>query len=191
MNTKMILLAAALLSGPAVLAQTTITPGKSTQVAPETRPVGDIPDNQAFVRYSNAAGGYSLEVPEGWARTVKGSQVAFVSKLGSVEVSTAAGRTPLSASSVKANELAALAKTTGNLKTTAVNVVKLPAGAAIRASFTSTGAVNAVTGKAPALENELFVLNHAGQRVTVRFSAPLGSDNVDAWKQMSTSLRWR
>lgn len=189
MNTKMILLAATLLSGPAVLAQT--TPGKSAQVAPEVHPVGDIPDNQAFVRYSNAAGRYSLEVPEGWARTVKGADVSFVSKLGSVEVSTAAGSTPLNASSVKANELAALAKTTGNLKTTAVKAVKLPAGAAIRASFTSTGPVNAVTGKAPALENELFVLNHAGKRVMVRFSAPLGSDNVDAWKQMSDSLRWR
>lgn len=189
MNAKMILLAAALLSAPTVLAQT--TPGKSTQVAPEIHPVGDIPDNQAFIRYSNAAGGYSLEVPEGWARTVKGSQVAFVSKLGSVEVWTAKGGGTLSASSVKMNELAALEKTTGSLKTTAVSAVKLPAGAAIRASFTSTGPVNAVTGKAPALENELFVLDHAGKRMMVRFSAPFGSDNVDAWKQMSDSLRWR
>ncbi|CAM3448561.1 PsbP C-terminal domain-containing protein [Deinococcus saxicola] len=190
MNATMILLAAALFSGPAVLAQT--TPGKSTQVAPEVHPVGDIPDNQAFIRYSNAAGGYSLEVPEGWARTVKGPNVSFVSKLGAVEVSqAAAGSGQLSVSSVKAQELAALAKTMPNLKTTLIKAVKLPAGAAVRVSFTSTGAVNAVTGKAPALENDLYVLDHAGKRVVLRLSAPLGSDNVDAWKQMSDSLRWR
>lgn len=189
MNAKMILLAAALFSGPAVLAQT--TPGKSTQVAPEVHPVGDIPDNQAFIRYINAVGGYSLEVPEGWARTVKGADVSFVSKLGAVEVSQAAAGGPLSVSSVKANELAALAKTTPNLKTTLIRAVKLPAGAAVRVSFTSSGPVNAVTGKAPALENDLYVLDHAGKRVTLRLSAPLGSDNVDAWKQMSDSLRWR
>ncbi len=189
MSTKMILLAAALFSGPAVLAQT--TPGKSSQVAPEVHPVGDIPDNQAFIRYVNAAGGYSLEVPEGWARTVRGAHVSFVSKLGAVEVSETAAGGPLSVSSVKARELAALAKTTPNLKTTRVQAVKLPAGPAVRVSFTSSGPVNAVTGKAPALENDLYVLDHAGKRVMLRLSAPLGSDNVDAWKQMSDSLRWR
>ncbi len=189
MNATKILLAAALLSAPAVLAQT--TPGKSTQVAPEVHPVGDIPDNQAFIRYSNVAGGYSLEVPEGWARTVKGADVSFVSKLGTVEVSQMAAGGPLSVSSVKAQELAALAKTTPNLKTTLVKAVKLPAGSAVRVSFTSSGPINAVTGKAPALENDLYVLDHAGKRMMLRLSAPLGSDNVDAWKQMSDSLRWR
>ncbi|GHF57917.1 hypothetical protein HNQ07_003972 [Deinococcus metalli] len=163
----------------------------STQVAPETHPVGDIPDNQAFVRYASAAGGYSLEVPEGWARAVSGTRVTFTSKLGAVEVWTAGSTGTPTPASVRSGELAALAKTVPGLKVTAVKAVTLPSGPAVRASFTSTGPVNAVTGRAPALENDLYVLSHAGKRVLLRFSAPLGSDNVDAWKQMSDSLRWR
>ncbi|WP_309569547.1 hypothetical protein [Deinococcus sp.] len=163
----------------------------STQVAPETHPVGDIPDNQAFVRYANAAGGYSLEVPEGWARAVTGTHVTFTSKLGAVEIWTAGTTGTPTPANVRAGELAALAKTIPSLKVTAVKAVTLPSGPAVRASFTSTGPVNAVTGRAPELENELYVLPHAGKRVLLRFSAPLGSDNVDAWKQMSDSLRWR
>lgn len=188
MHRLTLLTLGALLAGPAALAQ---TPSTSSQVAPETHPVGDIPDSQAFIRYANASGGYSLEVPEGWARTVHGSRATFVSKLGAVEVWTAPSAAPLSVARVRGDELAALAKTTPDLKVSAVTAVRLPAGAAIRASFTSTGPLNAVTGKRPALENDLYVLSHAGKRVLLRFSAPLGSDNVDAWNQMATSLRWR
>src|ERR1700694_2356688 len=46
-----------------------------TAVAPEVNPPGDIPDTQAFVKYSNAAGGYQVEVPAGWARTAAGRGV--------------------------------------------------------------------------------------------------------------------
>ena len=41
----------------------------ASAVAPEVSPAGDIPDTQAFVKYRSAAGGYELDVPEGWART--------------------------------------------------------------------------------------------------------------------------
>src|SRR6267378_6725304 len=60
----------------------TETPISSTEtaVAPEVNPPGDIPDTQAFVKYSNTAGAYQLEVPEGWARTENGADVTFVSK---------------------------------------------------------------------------------------------------------------
>lgn len=165
----------------------------STQVAPETRPVGDIPDNQAFVRYTSAAGGYSLEVPEGWARAVTGTHVTFTSKLGAVEVWTtpAGGAGVPTPAGVRAQELPALARRLPNLKVSAVAAATLPAGKAVRARFTSTGSVNAVTGRAAALENDLYVLAHGGQRYLLRLSAPLGSDNVDAWKQMADSLRWR
>ena len=43
-------------------------------LAAEKNPPGDIPDDQVFVAYTSRAGGYSLKVPEGWARTEKGSE---------------------------------------------------------------------------------------------------------------------
>src|SRR5438874_7767621 len=75
-------------------------------VAPEVNPPGDIPDTQAFVSYSNASGGYKLDVPEGWARTETASSVSFVSKFDGVKVDV--GNSPASqaknAASVRANE---------------------------------------------------------------------------------------
>ena len=55
-------------------------------LAPETNPVGDIPDTQAFVNYVASPGNYSLDVPEGWARTNNGSDVRFVDKFDGVSV---------------------------------------------------------------------------------------------------------
>src|SRR5881409_1743930 len=59
----------------------------------ESNPPGDIPDTQAFVEYRSAAGGYHLEVPEGWARTEHASSVVFADKLHSVgvDIETASG----------------------------------------------------------------------------------------------------
>ena len=39
---------------------------------PEVNPAGDIPDNQAYVAYAPPGAGYSVKVPEGWARTTAG-----------------------------------------------------------------------------------------------------------------------
>ena len=173
----------ALLLAPAALAQ--------SQVAPETHPVGDIPDSQAFVRYGNPAGGYSLEVPEGWARSVSGADVTFTSKLGAVEVRGQRAAQAPTPASVRANELALLGKTSPNLNVSLVKSVTLPAGPAVLARFTSASVPNAVTGKSVKLENDVYVLAKNGRGALIHFSAPLGSDNVDAWKQMSDSFRWR
>ena len=184
---------AALLSGLAAAQSTTpnTAPNPSSLMAPEVHPVGDIPDNQAFVPYHNAAGGYTIDAPEGWARTVTGSDVSFLSKLGSVAVSVKPSTSAPSVASVRADTLKSLASSESGVKINSLKAVRLPAGMAIVASFDSLSAPNAVTGKAALLENDLYVLSHAGKQLQLRFSAPKGSDNVDAWRQMSRSLRWR
>lgn len=186
---KQVFISLALVGGFAVAQTPAASP--TSQMAPEVRPVGDIPDNQAFVAYRNAAGGYTFDAPEGWARTIKGSDVSFLSKLGEVKVTLTPGKTVPSVGSVQAETLKTLAQSESGVKVGSVKAVKLPAGSAILASFDSLSAPNAVTGKAALLENDLYVLNHAGQQIQLRFSAPKGSDNVDAWRQMSRSLRWR
>ena len=54
--------------------------------AAERNPPGDIPDDQVFVPYTSSAGSYSLKVPEGWARSEKGSDVNFIDKFDGVAV---------------------------------------------------------------------------------------------------------
>ena len=65
-------------------------PGPSP-VAQEQNPPGDIPDNQVFVSYHSDAGGYSLDIPEGWARSQTGPNVSFVDKLDSIKVEITSG----------------------------------------------------------------------------------------------------
>src|SRR4051812_32239611 len=62
-------------------------PAKTTQAnAPEVSPPGDIPDNQAYVRYSPPGAGFSVKVPEGWSRTQNGGAVVFTDKLNSIRI---------------------------------------------------------------------------------------------------------
>ena len=162
----------------------------TAQTGPETRPLGDIPDSQAFVRYA-AAGGYSLEVPEGWSRRNAGGGVSFTSKLNRVEVAFRPALGAPSVASVRAGVLADLIKSDPSLKVTLLRPVQLPAGPAVLARFTSAGAANEVTGRRETLENDLYVLQNGPREMLLRLSAPLGSDNVDAWTRMARSLAWK
>src|SRR5437764_1436783 len=67
----------------------------------ENNPPGDIPDTQAFVDYRSTAGGYHLQVPEGWARSEKGSSVIFADKLHSVGVDIERASGPRTVDSVR------------------------------------------------------------------------------------------
>jgi hypothetical protein len=46
----------------------------------ESAATGDIPDNQAFLLYTDKPAGYSIRYPEGWARTGSGNDVTFKEK---------------------------------------------------------------------------------------------------------------
>ena len=176
---------------PAGLAAKIAAPTAAPLTAPEVHPLGDIPDSQAFVRYTSAAGGYSLEVPEGWARRTSANGVTFASKLNMVEIQAGKGSSVPTTASVRSGVLATLVKADPSVKVTALKAVQLPAGPAILARFTSAGAANEVTGRRERLENDLYVLGKGGRQLVVRLSAPLGSDNVDAWNQMAHSLVWK
>src|SRR5262245_28306010 len=76
-------------AGPASTQARTTTPATTAQAGvnpngPETNPAGDIPDNQVFVDYTPPAGGFTVKVPEGWARSSRSGAVTFADKLNSV-----------------------------------------------------------------------------------------------------------
>ena len=62
--------------------------------APEVNPPGDIPDDQVFVAYTPPAGGFSVKVPEGWARSEQGGAVVFTDNLNSIRMETVAAASP-------------------------------------------------------------------------------------------------
>jgi hypothetical protein len=78
---------------------------QETAVAPEKNPPGDIPDNQVFITYKSPQG-FSLKVPEGWARKEAPAGVSFADKYGRIEVTVALSATPPTAASARSSEAA-------------------------------------------------------------------------------------
>jgi hypothetical protein len=158
-------------------------------VAPEVNPPGDIPDSQVFVTYRSAAG-FSIKVPEGWARTERPNGAAFADKYGSVDLAVAPTPGAPTAQTVRKKEAAVLQKTGQAVRIAGVHSVALPAGSAVVIVYTSNSEPNAVTDKQIRLENNRYLLYRAGQEIAITFSAPAGADNADQWQLMASSFRW-
>lgn len=173
--------------------QATETPVASNEqaVAPEQNPVGDIPDNQAFVPYASPSGGYTLQVPEGWARTENGTGVSFADKLDGVRVSVTDAATAPTAKTAPGKEVAALRQSGRAVQITSVRDVQLPTGPSVLVEYTSNSEPNAVTGKQVRLENNSYLIFKNGKLATLTLWAPLGADNVDQWQQIAKSFAWK
>ena|SRR5579871_1435213 len=159
-------------------------------VAPEINSPGDIPDSQVFVNYASPLG-FSLKVPEGWGRADRQDGARFADKYDSVDISVAPDAAQPTVQSSRTNEAAALKKLGRAVEIVVVRGVKLPAGEAILISYKSNSEPNAVTGKQLRLEHDRYLLYKAGQLATLDLAAPAGADNVDQWKLMAESFRWR
>jgi len=160
-------------------------------VAPEVNPVGDIPDSQAFVVYESKSGGYSLDVPEGWARSENGANVNFVGKLDGVGVTLTTAASAPTAATARDHEAKDIQQRGRAVQISDVKDVKLPSGPAVLIKFGSNSEPNAVTGKQLRQENETYLYFKNGREAALTLWAPQGADNVDQWQRMSKSFRWR
>jgi hypothetical protein len=159
-------------------------------VAPEVNPPGDIPDSQAFIKYSNTAGGYQLEIPEGWARTEKTTDVTFINKYDGVGVAIYPTTTPPSAATAPANEAKLIQSQGRAVKITNISETNPPGGKAVVIKYTSNSEPNSVTNRQIRLENIAYVFYKDGKEAVLTMWAPLGADNVDQWNRMANSFRW-
>jgi hypothetical protein len=158
-------------------------------IAPETNPVGDISDTQVFVNYQASNGGYSLDVPEGWARTTDGTNVRFDAQFDGVSVSLHPN-SPVPAAAKSDPSVQAQINALRAFQETDVSLQKLPAGDAVRITGTANSDPDPVTGKQVRLDEEIFLFYKNGALAAVRLWAPQGADNVDQWKRMIESFRW-
>ena len=97
---------------------------------------------------------------------------------------------PPTVSSVKSNDAPLLERSERAVKIGSIKPVKLPAGQAIRITYTSNSEPNQVTNKQVRLENERYLYFKDGKLVTLELYAPKGADNVDQWQLMSQSFHW-
>ncbi len=149
----------------------------------------DIPDNQVFLTFRDTAAGYSIAFPEGWLQHGTGPDVTFQDKDNQLHVVIGSG-SQFSSASVKA-DLASLKSATASLRATSPTALVLPSGAAFKVSYSTVSAPNPVTGKRVTLVVDRYYLSKAGKRAIVELAAPKGADNVDAYRLIIKSFRWR
>jgi hypothetical protein len=177
----------------AVTAEPVVSPktnSKETPLPVEKSPLGDIPDTQAFVKYASTQGGYSLEVPEGWARTVHEPDVSFIEKFNGVKLIVVKSDQVPTAATIKDKQAAELQKNGRAVKILEIKEVTLSSEKAILVKFESNSEPNDVTNKQVRQDNENYYYYKAGKLAVLTLWAPLGADNVDQWKKMSDSFRW-
>ena len=72
-----------------------------------------------------------------------------------------------------------------------VRSVQRKGGTAVLITYDADSAVNPVTGKAVRASVERYTFWQGGRQAVLTLAGPTGADNVDPWRIVSDSLRWR
>ena len=177
-------------ASPSDTSTTATVPAAPRPRVTEVNPSGDIPDNQAFVAFSPAGTGYSVKVPEGWARTSSSSTTSFTDKLNQIEMSSGPAPSRPTIASVRKSDAPSLRAKVPMFAMGKVSVVVRKGGTAILLTYQGDSATNPVTGKVVRDAFERYTFYRAGRRVDLTLSGPTNADNVDPWLTVSDSLRW-
>ena len=159
--------------------------------APEVNPAGDIPDNQVFVAFSPPSGGFTVKVPEGWARVEVTGAVTFTDKLNSIRIETTSAAAAPTARSAQQDELPPIMAAATNFRPGKVSLVARKAGAAVLITYGADGAADPVTGKVVHDAVERYEFWKGGREAILTLSGPQGADNVDPWRIVTDSFVWR
>jgi hypothetical protein len=167
---------------------TTTSPGGpgALQAEANSAAAGDIPDNQVFLVFHNGRGGYSMKYPEGWARQGSGDAVVFRDKNNIVRIVVGTAVAPTRATVER--ELRALK---GVKVVTVPQAITVSGNPGLKVVYSTESAANAVTGKRVTLVVDRYYLWKGGRRGVVDLGTPQGVDNVDAYRLMIESFRWR
>lgn len=150
---------------------------------------GDIPDTQNFLTLSAPRLRVSMLYPEGWTVQETASGASILDKNNLVRIALSRGSTPTAAS--VQTQLAALKRTTPTLTASTPREISLKSGPAVKATYTTQSAPNPVTGKQVTLTVDRYELARAGRVAVIDLGTPVGVDNVDAYKRMIESFKWR
>lgn len=159
---------------------------------------GDIPDNQVFLTYRDAATGYQITYPEGWAIARRGTITTIQDKNNLIRIDATSAAAPSTQSiaadmqQLRSSE-PTLTSTPADASPSCQNGSKHPkvARATFHVVYHTQSAPSPVTGKRATLDVDRYYYPHAGTVAVVDFGTPRGVDNVDAYCQMAASFRWK
>jgi hypothetical protein len=155
----------------------------------DTPTPGDIPDNQAFVRFSTP--NYSLVAPEGWSRTTSGQRVTLSDKYNAIGVEISKAAKAPTVRSVTAAEVPHLRSSVPGFRSPRVTTLVRPAGRVVLVRYEARSPRDSVTGRTVLNDVERYEFWKSGRLAVLTLQAPHGSDNVDPWRKVTESFRWR
>jgi hypothetical protein len=171
---------------------TTATPRSAASPnAPEVSPAGDIPDNQVFVPYRPPGGRFTVKVPEGWARVQQGGTVTFTDKLNTIRMETRPAPAAPTVASARQAELPAIRSASRRYEPGEVTQVRRAAGGVVLVTYKADAAADPVTGKVVHDAVERYEYWQGGTEAILTLAGPVGADNIDPWRIVTDSFRWR
>jgi hypothetical protein len=174
--------------GVSSTAPTTTSSGATAlQAEANAAATGDIPDNQIFLTFK--ASGFTLKYPEGWAQSGSGSKLTFRDKNNIIRVVVVKGAKPTAASVRHDVSVLHGVKITSPPKS-----IPIGSAAAIHVVYETHSAPNAVTGKTVTLGVDRYYLSKGNRVAIVDLGSPVKPvkvDNVDAYRLIIHSFRWR
>jgi hypothetical protein len=176
-------------TAPATTSTSTSTSPNALQGEANAAATGDIPDNQVYVVFSNPRAGYSIKYPEGWAQQGSANRVTIYDKNNLVRTVIQPGGFPSIAEVSK--ELEALKATTSSLRFQPPQRAQISGRPAIKVVYTTESAPNPVTNKRVQLTVDRYYLAHGGKRAIIDLGTPVGVDNVDGYRLMVQSFKWK
>ena len=150
---------------------------------------GDIPDNQVFVTFHDATAGYSMQYPEGWVQAGSGADVTLRDKNNLVHIVVRNGGAPTARGATL--ELEGQRRSTPSLQVAAPRTVTVGGAPVLKVAYSTESPPNAVTGRRVRLLVDRYVVPGRRRYALVDLGTPTGVDNVDAYRMMIGSFRWR
>ncbi len=174
-------------SGPSDTPSPTDAPGASEGGGGTTS--GDVPDNAVFLTHRDATLGFSIDYVEGW-QVRQAPDGVIIKDKDSSEIVSIIATPPDLAAYVSGTDLPALRGQAG-FKLIGQDTVKVGAQKLIHLRYHLPAPPDPVTGKrVPSTVDRYYVPGSTGVAV-VSLSTPDGVDNVDAFRQMIESFKWR
>jgi hypothetical protein len=162
---------------------TSTSPG-ALQAEAASAATGDIPDNQIYLVFHSKTG-WSIKYPEGWAQSGGPNATVFRDKNNIVRIVISRG-SPVTAARARSDP-----SLRGAHITSAPKTMSIKGHGVIKVVYTTQSPPNAVTGKRVTLTVDRYYLAGGGKVATIDLGTPVGVDNVDAYRLMIQSFRWR
>jgi len=151
-------------------------------------PGGDIPDSAVYLRYTGR--GFSVEYVEGWLQTAAAHGVTFSDKDSSVIVDLRPRLGGDLSAYVQRIDLSRLAHTPG-FRREGLTRDSIGGYRALRLTYRGRLEPDAVTGKTVALQVDRYYVQGPHALAVMTLATPLGVDNVDGFRRIAHSFRFR